>query len=106
MPESNRRDEVVICEYPGCTRVGRPCYLLDDEYDHPSHHYCSEHAFAEGFCYGCGLFYSGVEAFDFGPGLCETCWAEEEAGDDEEDDWTGTDVLSFVPGELEWEWED
>lgn len=82
------------CEYLGCLRQGCPCFLPDDDPDHPSHHYCSEHAQNEGFCSGCGGFFSGIESFDFGPGLCETCLAEEDGLDDWDEDETDDELIS------------
>lgn len=76
------------CDHEGCAREGDPCYLPADERDDPSYHYCAEHAPEEGFCYGCGEFWAGIESFDFGPGLCENCCGDlnEENGFDEDED--------------------
>lgn len=61
------------CQHPGCTNEGIPCLLqwYDEE---PDEYYCSKHAFQHGFCRSCGVFWAGVESFDFGSGgLCEHC---------------------------------
>ncbi len=57
-------------------------------------YYCSQHATENGYCYGCGEFWAGVETFDFSPsGLCSNCLSAEDDGDfdyeseDEEDEW-------------------
>jgi len=42
-------------------------------------YYCQEHCHVEGFCYGCGRFFAGIESFDFAEeqggikGLCGDC---------------------------------
>lgn len=42
-------------------------------------YYCAEHAYEEGFCWGCGQFYAGgSERFDFrigGQWMCDGCWS-------------------------------
>jgi hypothetical protein len=78
-----------ICEQEGCDRRGESCWLPDDPPDGPSHHYCWEHAHGAGFCHCCGVFWGGIETFDFSPsGLCENCAIEiNGAHDDDEGDW-------------------
>lgn len=37
-------------------------------------YYCAKHCQDEGFCWYCGQFWAGVEAFDFSPtGTCPNC---------------------------------
>ncbi len=83
-----------ICQQDGCwERNAVPCFLPD--YDapdgrtaEPSYYYCTKHCHTQGFCWGCGTFWGGVNDFDFAPsGLCEHCRSEYEDDDyDEEDD--------------------
>jgi predicted amidophosphoribosyltransferase len=75
----------MTCEHEECTAEGQPCFLIDDQPDTPSYHFCAEHAFEEGFCPVCGTFWGGIESFDFGPGICEHCTAEMNEDGDEED---------------------
>lgn len=63
--------EAPRCDQPGCAETGFAVYLPDS--DEPFAHYCSEHAFGNGFCPGCALFWAGCESFDFGGGLCDNC---------------------------------
>ena len=41
-------------------------------------YFCVDHCVEEGYCYICGLFCTGVEAFNFSevPGACSECAAE------------------------------
>ena len=39
-----------------------------------------------GYCAGCGMFYAGIERFDFGGGFCEECQAELDRDDWRDDD--------------------
>jgi hypothetical protein len=68
----------VRCQHDGCRNEGIPCYLTGDDDGDPSYLYCEEHAFENGFCWGCGQFYAGIEDFDFGNGLCEHCREDED----------------------------
>jgi hypothetical protein len=81
------------CSHEGCENNGEPCYL-DPTSDEPDEYYCPEHAHAQGYCWYCGHFWGGVEAFDFAPSrLCPNCKDAIDADmgmDDEywdEDDW-------------------
>jgi len=77
-----------LCEYEGCEREGRACYLPDDERE-VAYHFCHEHAHIEGFCHGCGGFFAGVGDFDFdSSGLCDNCRGDlgEDFDDEDEDD--------------------
>jgi hypothetical protein len=64
-----------ICEDDGCLREAMECVLYDPEDDREvSYWYCTEHAQEHGFCWYCGHFWGGCEAFDFEPsGLCPNC---------------------------------
>jgi hypothetical protein len=69
------------CEEKDCKEEGSiPCMVND--YDPETKEskeirfdYCSEHASGNGFCWGCGLLWAGVEDFDFNnpSGLCGNC---------------------------------
>ncbi len=78
------------CWQFGCQNKGTKCLipgaLIDDE-DQKSR-YCPDHAAENGFCYGCGIFYAGIESFDFGqyPGLCDNCADGARCNDSWEDD--------------------
>jgi hypothetical protein len=83
------------CWHPGCDEKGMRCVLIWRDPDEiPYERYCHNHAFDNGYCYGCGIFQAGIERFDFGPykGLCDNCGAEAEASDhnyyDEEMDYS------------------
>ncbi len=80
------------CDVKGCKDAGRPCWLpLDNptEEPPPDKWLCGKHAHREGFCWGCGLFWGGVESFDFGSGartgLCENCLGSGEYEDEDDD---------------------
>lgn len=81
------------CQEPDCTNSGSECFYPDS--DTPDHYYCCSHASKNGFCYGCGQFYGGVEQFEFPQfygnieGFCPNCSEEikeewREADDDVE----------------------
>lgn len=87
-----------ICMEGGCTIRGIACYLPDDNSipDKPDCWYCPEHAHKNGFCWGCGNFWAGVESFDFnlwGNELCDNCkdepdlTGEYDYDDDHSEDW-------------------
>ena len=74
-------EQAVTCEQEGCTEQAQPCWLPDDA-DEPDSFYCAKHAYDNGFCPGCGFFWSGVEAFDFNPRrLCPNCQSEADASE-------------------------
>lgn len=94
------QERYVICQHPGCPREGVPCFLPDhgpDDPDDPDEWFCVDHAPEHGYCYVCGTFSAGMEAFDFPniyghyPGMCPGCSdetkAEMEMIDFEEDDY-------------------
>lgn len=79
------------CQEPDCNEPGVACFLPlcdEDETEEPDYYYCSSHAAKNGFCFGCGNFWGGVEAFDFSPikGLCPNCRSELEEDDEELED--------------------
>jgi hypothetical protein len=83
-------DGIVVecpCDEPRCDNPGHACFLPGSQ--EPDGGYCSEHAFAHGFCKGCGDFWGGVESFEFiNNGWCDNCRAEfDEPDDDEEYAW-------------------
>jgi hypothetical protein len=76
----NSIDPGFVCEEPGCwKREAMQCRLVveneqtgkfEDQFDF----YCVEHASKNGYCWGCGEFWSGCESFDFSlNGLCSNC---------------------------------
>jgi hypothetical protein len=71
------------CEQPGCDREGAECFL-DAWDDEPNGVYCPEHSAANGFCAVCGLFWGGIESFEFlHPGVCDHCHYQLEADNDD-----------------------
>jgi len=79
-----------ICEHKNCLKLGMQCRLPDYDYEGDYHYkgdlifwYCSEHCQLEGFCWGCGEFWGGCEAFDFNiAGLCPNCKGDLDAEDE------------------------
>lgn len=104
------------CEEEGCSREGIECYLPDNPiFDpdpniakeaEPDYYYCGVHAHPNGFCWGCGMFWGGVESFDFGAGartgLCENCLSSGDFDDDEDEDMD--EVYSTYPYDCEDDW--
>lgn len=77
------------CQEPECgEESGVACVLPDDTI---AGEYCLAHAFANGFCKGCGEFWAGLESFDFGNGYCANCNADADDADyvdpDYDDGW-------------------
>lgn len=73
-----------------CDNPGAPCFLPGRQ--EPEGYYCTNHAQQEGFCWGCGQFWGGVESFEFSDtGLCEECEQEQEAEDQPFYDWDDDD---------------
>lgn len=72
-------DDQNPCEKSGCDKSGIPCWLDDGEGD--PEYLCAEHAFEAGYCSQCGVFWGGIDEFDFGRirGLCPNCRDEVEA---------------------------
>ncbi len=62
------------CQQGACFAAAYPCYLSESET--PDYWYCWEHMFRQGFCRFCGLFWGGIEEFDFGSGYCPNCQDE------------------------------
>lgn len=90
---------VAPCEHEGCNREGSPCFLnADDKGDDPNGYYCFEHAQEAGFCYLCGMFWGGIESFDFGDGRCDNCRSE---GDYDDGYWDNDDWEDEPFGEIE-----
>lgn len=79
------------CQTEGCKEPAIPCYLSGSgPPDEPDDLLCAEHCTDEGYCWGCGNFWAGIETFDFSPdGLCENCGPEirESEDYDEADYW-------------------
>jgi len=71
------------CEQNGCDEKAIECSLNDDE--DSKFYYCPEHCYQNGFCFGCGNFFSGMEDFDFEnpTHLCFNCRTEIEEEDEE-----------------------
>jgi len=75
-----------LCDEDGCEKEGCECTLPDGTL---GGRYCTTHAFRNGFCKGCGMFWAGIESFDFGSGYCDNCrtdWDEPE-WDEDDSDW-------------------
>ena len=81
--------------YPNKTRCkheGNPCWLPgwideDDSPDNPHDYLCGKHMFVHGYCPGCGLFWGGIESFEFSDHhLCDNCEDELRAEMEEDDD--------------------
>ena len=79
------------CQHKDCIKTNVvPCYLPSYtgpvDYNHADTWLCPEHCQQEGFCWGCGQFWAGIESFDFSPtGLCDNCKDEDSAVMDEID---------------------
>ena len=78
-------DDVALCEHEGCRRPGNGCWLPEGR-DEPTDWLCSEHAIEAGYCGACGMFWAGVDSFDFGNGWCENCRGSEDYGDESDED--------------------
>lgn len=95
------------CETEGCQEEGNPCWLPGNyDADHPDFWHCGKHMHQEGFCWGCGTFWGGVESFDFGAGartgLCENCLSSGEFDEDEDEEMDA--VYSSYPFDGEGDW--
>ena len=72
---------IVKCAENGCSETLNlvECFYPDNDTNEPSEYYCVDHSPKHGFCWGCGLFWGGVESFEFAVsyggvrGLCEHC---------------------------------
>lgn len=95
-----------MCRIPGCINWGIGCYYPDWEWggpdggprNGPDDCLCPRHIERGGFCQGCGLFWGGVESFEFGTlaGYCDNCASEIRAEEEYErrgwdDDYEGYD---------------
>lgn len=91
--------QVGACEEPGCTEGGWvACRLPDHHETGEEHHYCREHAFAHGYCKGCGDFWGGVESFEFlNNGYCDNCRSQIDADMRDERDDDDETVTVYVP---------
>jgi hypothetical protein len=80
--------EKFICEEPGCEEDAIICSLNDDE--DTEEHFCPDHCYKHGYCFGCGNFFSGCEDFDFNnpSHLCSNCRTD--AQNDDDGDWSGS----------------
>jgi hypothetical protein len=108
-----RRIQPGQCEEPGCFAEGVPCFLPSYAFNDsdpfgdvpvaagPDHHYCTKHAKVNGFCWGCGNFFGGIESFDFGhaygktDGLCDECDHQIKSDCGELDDWDDEDPYGY-----------
>lgn len=94
------------CQTEGCQEQGKPCWFTPGT--RPDAYHCFDHRADAGFCIGCGLFYAGIERFDFGPGkgYCEHCWyeicqdyyCEQHEGEDDYGSWDYFDDPNYVAG--------
>lgn len=97
----NRIRPGFFCEEPGCwERDGiMSCRLVvfsntSQQYEDEFDFYCGEHASKNGYCWGCGEFWAGVEAFDFNDNqLCPNCKDDPDLTgyEDDEDDYFGSE---------------
>lgn len=75
-------DENAICQEEGCENKGIPCFIhwFNEDagrYQTDVDYFCQEHCFENGYCWKCGRFCEGIEAFDFSEtGMCPECEAE------------------------------
>lgn len=86
------------CDEPGCEHPAVvDCFFPENDDQRPDFSYCSEHAYAAGFCWGCGNFWTGVETFDFlNPSrLCDNCRTNSDLTGEypEDDEWFENDPL-------------
>ncbi len=81
-----------------CEQEGNPCWL-GSAYEEPHEYLCGKHQFEAGYCPGCGLFWGGVESFEFSDHhLCENCESELR----EEDEMEETYSSYPFDGEEDW----
>lgn len=76
------------CEHKGCTSEDTiRCVSFDyDMGEDIDYYYCGDHVTDHGFCWMCGQFWAGVDAFDFDPGgLCPNCRDDVDAENCEDD---------------------
>lgn len=89
----------------GCENQGNPCWLpgwIEDDQnpDEPHEYLCGKHMFVSGYCPGCGLFWGGIESFEFSEyHLCDNCEDEVRAEEEEMDE-----VYSTYPFDSEDDW--
>ena len=90
-----------------CKHEGNPCWLEGwNPEKGPDDYYCSKHAFEVGYCPGCGLFWGGVESFEFSDHhLCDNCEDELRAEMEEDEDEEMDYVYSQYPFDGEHDWE-
>lgn len=76
------------CEIEGCENEAITFILQGDDVREEEYHYCVIHAHDEGFCYGCGQFWGGIEEFEFcnPSGLCPNCLDQLKAELEEDQD--------------------
>jgi len=82
-----------LCEEPGCDEQAIECYLNDDA--DTVEHFCPIHCYKNGYCYGCGNFFCGMEDFDFNnpSHLCFNCRTE--VNSDIEDEELSTEMSEW-----------
>lgn len=68
------------CEEKDCNKTENltECRIYGDETVIEKdiiYHFCTDHAYKNGFCYICGDFFGGIESFEFNnpSQLCENC---------------------------------
>ncbi len=73
------------CEQACCEEPGISCLLNDDE--ETEFHFCAAHCYQNGFCFGCGNFWGGVEDFEFNnpAHLCSNCRTDPDFEEDAAD---------------------
>ena len=101
----------ILCQHEDCTEIALACYLPTGNHDAgPDEWLCGEHARESGYCPGCGLFWAGIEPFDFrlnGTSYCDNCFSEfhEYADDDLDFGWDEyTEYEDIIEGETGGRW--
>ena len=81
------------CCHEGCDAEGIQCVIRDaitgpdGEPKDLIEHYCPEHCHENGYCWMCGDFWGGVEAFEFARDrLCPNCREELDGEKEEQND--------------------
>jgi len=77
-----------ICQHPGCKEtIVIQCFFPYEELsDDEDQFYCVNHCNEHGYCQGCGVFWRGIETFDFAEEFCENCRAQTEEPEEIDDD--------------------
>lgn len=88
------------CEHEGCFKDGSVVCHVPAEHDvELIEHLCQDHAYEAGYCSLCGIFWGGIESFDFNnpSHLCEYCLEQLKDEIGEDDDVNGENEYGFYP---------